>query len=112
MQLTGKVIEILPQTQYGKEGKLKGGLVLEYTAGNKTKNIALTAFGQTMERTASLKKGSTVSVEFDVESREYQGKWYTDCTCWKIEAQGGTAATPSPQAKVDAGNQTKDDLPF
>jgi hypothetical protein len=32
-----------------------------------------------------VKEGDAVTVHFDIESREYNGRWYTDVKAWKIE---------------------------
>jgi hypothetical protein len=49
-----------------------------------------------------------------VESREYNGRWYTDVKAWKIETGG--AAKPvgnDSQEFFDEGQmENKEDLPF
>lgn len=35
-----------------------------------------------------LKPGSMLNISFDVESREYNGRWYTDVKAWKVEPAG------------------------
>ncbi|MBS7040986.1 MAG: DUF3127 domain-containing protein, partial [Bacteroidales bacterium] len=61
---------------------------------------------------------------FDLESREFNGRWYTDVRAWKIEktagmAQGGDMPpipndiAPFPPASDAAfGPSSNDDLPF
>lgn len=49
-------------------------------------------------------QGQELNVAFDVESREYNGKWYTDCKAWKVE--GGSSA---PQGS--GGAPSYDDIP-
>jgi hypothetical protein len=46
-----------------------------------------------------------VTVSFDIESREFNGKWYTSIRAWKIQ-QGIIEATPAPAPVVEehAGN--------
>ena len=38
--------------------------------------------------------GEEVKVSFDVRSREYNGKWFTGCTAWRIEKGGTVSAAP------------------
>jgi hypothetical protein len=69
----------------------------------------------------SFKPGDLVDVSFDVESREYNGRWYTDVKAWKMASKGGGSA---PVANNNAGNYNTmpgtfeassagdDDLPF
>jgi hypothetical protein len=53
--------------------------------------------GDKVDIIRSLAPGSTVKVLFNAESREYNSKWYTDLTIWKIEISGGSQNT-SPNA--------------
>jgi len=58
-----------------------------------------------------------VNVSFDVESREYNGRWYTTVRAWKIE-KGAVAAAPmassAPVSSFDVapGAGEGSDLPF
>jgi hypothetical protein len=42
--------------------------------------------------------GQDVEVYFDIRGNEYNGKYYVNLSCWKIQAAGagGTAAAPAP----------------
>ncbi len=50
--------------------------------------------------------------DVDVESREYNGRWYTDVKAWKVEVTGGnTHSDPDSPAGEMIDNQ-EDGLPF
>ena len=75
----------------------KCGFAVE-TKGEYPKSVYFTVFGE--DKVDNLLKfnkvGQNVDVSFNVESREYSGKYYTDLNAWKIFAGGGEAkATPS-----------------
>lgn len=57
------------------------------------------------------KVGSLVDVDFNVSTREWEGKYYTSLSAWKIfkaeTAQVSKEATPVPEFEG-----TQDDLPF
>lgn len=55
-------------------------------------------------------QGQELNVAFDVESREYNGKWYTDCKAWKIEA-GGSAPQQNMPGTDDIPPLDDHDLP-
>ncbi len=42
-----------------------------------------------------------VNVSFDVESREYNGRWYTTVRAWKVDKN--VATTPSVPVSVVSG---------
>lgn len=43
----------------------------------------------------SFKPGDDVQVSFDVRGREYNGKYYVDLACWKLQAAGAASDAPS-----------------
>jgi hypothetical protein len=54
-------------------------------------------------------------VSFEPNSREYQGKWYTDLRAWKIETLGArptTETVPPPSLEDIPEDDGSGDLPF
>ena len=88
MQLTAKLIQLLPlQTGTGKNGQWKKQDIIVETEGTYPKKVCISIWGDKINESV-LKLGSQLAISFDVESREYNGKWYTDVKAWKIEAAG------------------------
>ena len=64
--------------------------------------------------------GTPLKVAVSVESREYNGRWYTDVRAWRIESAAPVASAPSqdpgpmppPPMEEPAGTLDEDDLPF
>ncbi|MBC7873853.1 MAG: DUF3127 domain-containing protein [Ferruginibacter sp.] len=116
MQLTAKLIQLLPlQTGTGKNGQWKKQDIIVETEGQYPKKLCVSIWGDKINE-SQLQTGSTLDISFDIESREYNGRWYTDVKAWKIQA-GGTAKADSPgtdgQEYFDNGQmENKDDLPF
>lgn len=50
-----------------------------------------------------LEIGDEVTVSFDIESREFNGRWYTDIRGWKAEKGVATAATAADAAYGQGG---------
>jgi hypothetical protein len=64
-------------------------------AGEFSKILALTARAEnTMKIVKGLKSGQDVTIQFNIESREYNGKYYTNCTAWKIESSSQGSDLP------------------
>ncbi|MBL7738404.1 MAG: DUF3127 domain-containing protein [Chitinophagaceae bacterium] len=116
MQLTAKLIQLLPlQTGTGKNGQWKKQDIIVETDGQYPKKVCVSIWGDKINESV-LKIGSSLKIDFDVESREYNGRWYTDVKAWKIEA-AGAAPSEAPAGKEDDFNNTSftssdDDLPF
>ena len=94
----------------------KQEFVLEYPDGNYTSQACFTAFGQ--DKVAELDKyqaGDRIKVSFNIKSREYNGRWYTDLQIWRVAPAGATAApvaapvAPAPMNDIPA--PTLDDMP-
>ena len=80
----------------------KQEFVLEYPDGNFTSQVCMLAFGQ--DKVQELDKyqvGDRVKVSFNLKSREYNGRWYTDIQIWRI-APAGVAAPAAPAAAAPA----------
>jgi hypothetical protein len=47
--------------------------------------------------------GQDVTVSFDVRGNEYNGKYYVNLACWKLQAGGGDGASPAPRRAAAGG---------
>jgi hypothetical protein len=120
MQLVAKLVQLQPlQTGEGKNGSWKKQDIIVETDGTYPKKVCISIWGDKINESV-LQLGNNLDIQFDVESREYNGRWYTDCKAWKIELAGNTSGaapnTPNaPDTSFDAVNQIpsmEDDLPF
>jgi hypothetical protein len=116
LQITGKVIHILPeQGGQGKNGPWrKQEFVLE-TGGNYPKQVCVIMWGDNIDQ-FGIREGETVTAHIDVQSREFNGKWYTDVKAWRVERPDGQEDAPAPAGEEpwpdDSSFQADDDLPF
>lgn len=86
MQLTAKLIQLLPlQTGTGKNGEWKKQDLIVETAGQYSKKICISVWGEKINE-GLLQIGNNLKIDFDIESREYNDKWYTNVKAWNIEA--------------------------
>ena len=86
MELTGKIITILPiQSGIGKTGnEWKKQEIIIQTEEQYPKNICITLWGNTIS--SNIKQDDKIKASVDIESREFNGKWYTTVKAWKIES--------------------------
>jgi hypothetical protein len=114
MQLTAKLIQVLPlQTGAGKNGQWKKQDIIVETETTYPKKICVSVWGDKIDA-SQLQTGNQLKIDFDVESREYNGRWYTDVKAWKIElaAPASVSAAGTTPAPTEMGIQEEDDLPF
>ena len=131
MEVVGKIIQVLPEQggvskTSGKEWKLQA-YVLE-TQEQYPRKVHFEVFGEDRIKANPCQLDDVVTVSFDIESREFNGRWYTSIRAWKIQqgvvAADGAAApvvapveVAEPQANVatfDAAASMDEttDLPF
>ncbi len=129
MELKGRIIKVLPlQSGEGKNGQWKRqDYILEYGE-QYPKQVCFGLRGSRIDQ-YQLNIDEEVTVSFDLESREFNGRYYTDVKAWKIDRAGAAAPQPAaPQGGYSqpAAPQTsfgqpaagpapaddKDDLPF
>lgn len=126
MEVTGKIIVALPEvsgtSKAGNQWK-KRSYVLE-TLDNYPTKIAFEFFGERADQ-YPLSVGDEVKLSFDIDSHEYNGRWFTSIRGWKAEKSQGGASAPAPAAPVNdpfaaaaapqaftPAADSNDDLPF
>lgn len=94
----------------------KQEFVFEYQEGNFPTQVCMNVWGE--DKVRELDKyqvGDKVKIAFNLSSREYNGRWYTDVRAWRIEPAGSQPAaqqiqTPGAPAPVSAPMPTADDM--
>ncbi len=118
MELTGTVISILPEvTGQGKNGNWrKQEFILEIPS-QYPKKVCISLWGDKIDQ-AGLQVNQTVTASIDVESREYNSRWYTEVKAWKVDkagaggsSSGSSAGNPLPPVTTFSEDES-DDLPF
>ena len=119
MELKGKVIQILPLTTgAGKKGQWKKQEFIVETQTQYPKKVCLSLWGEKVDQ-YSLAVGEMVNASVDLESREYNGRWYTEARAWKLDKNGSAdssssapTAPPIGEESFQSSSNTTDDLPF
>lgn len=136
MDIVGKIIQVLPlqegvSARTGNAWKIQS-YVLE-TQDQYPRKVCFEVFGEDRIKNNSCNVDDIVTVSFDIESREVNGRWFTSIRAWRIQqgvveadaaaspaaapAPAQPAAQPAPAANVEtfdaaAGADEGTDLPF
>ena len=97
MEFEGVVWRVRPQIK-GTSARgewVKQEVVFELP-GEFNRKICVGFWGDKAQEAATLKPGETITVSANVESREYNGRWYTEVRAWRINRK--SAAEPQPMA--------------
>ena len=111
MKLTGKVTEVLPLIQVGQNNTTKGGFIIQISDGNKTKHVAFNTWGK-FAQDLILKTGNCVEVDFNVESRKWKDKWFTEATAFTVKNVVDENFNTHAQQRQTATPNKDSDLPF
>lgn len=127
MEITGKLFDTL-EAQSGKSARgewKKQDFIIE-TEDQYPKKVCISNWNDKIDLN-SINKGDQITLSINIESREFNGKWYTDVKVWKMQtgapsADGGPSvagdvpAPPPPSADDMAWEDNKEDnvgdLPF
>ena len=85
MEFTGLLIQKLPvQSGTSQKGEWKSQDIIIETVETYPKKIAINFYGDKINEIEKLNINDDVTITANVESREYNGKWYTKVSGWKI----------------------------
>lgn len=102
MEFQGKVIQFLGETsgvssRNGNPWKKKEWVV--ETFGQYPRKVKIQCFGERADN-INLEPGRDYTLSVDLESREYNGRWYTDVSVFRATEYTGqqTFGSPAPQS--------------
>jgi hypothetical protein len=104
LEISGTLFKIMPeQTGVGKNGNwVKQDFIIE-TQDQFPKKVCCTVWGDKAQELKKFNEGDNLKVGINIESREFNGKWYTDIKAWKLDGQSASSS----------GNvSSKDEVPF
>ena len=138
MDLTGKVIAIM-EARGGVSARTGNSwMTQEYVIevpGTYPRKMVFNIFGEDKIKQFNIQPGEEITVQFDIDAREFNGRWYNDIRAWNIlrgpiaqnvpqataaapfppaqnAAAPQAATTPFPPAQEPAAEGAADDLPF
>lgn len=131
MELQGKVIAVLPERSgVSARGEWKSQSFVIETHEQYPKKLVFDVFGAERLAQFNIQSGEEISVSFDIDAHEYNGRWFNNVRAWNVvhidpaaaqaasmgaqpqaEPVGGAQA-PFPPAPASSESGSADDLPF
>lgn len=143
MELTGKVIAIMEARGGVSQRTGNSWMTQEYVIeipGQFPRKMMFNIFGEDRIKQFNIQAGEEITVQFDIDAREFNGRWYNDIRAYNILRGGATvpaattvpgtstapagtpfppqqngapmAAAPFPPAQEPAEEDSADNLPF
>ena len=112
MEFTGRIIKVLDQrggvsSRTGNPWKMQD-FVIEETVGQFPKRMVFNVFGEENLNRFNIQEGQELTVSFDINAREYNGRWYNDVRVWNVVE----AAAAQPVAAQPVNAQPQVAAPF
>lgn len=122
MDITGKVVTVLPEQRFnGKNGEVvKNQFVIEH-GGQYKKKAVFSVLGEDKWKQMNVVQGADVQVSFDIDAREWNGRWFGELMAWRVQningqqqASASASPSPAPQAQIpqDGSHVDDENLPF
>ncbi len=127
MEFEGTLFKVLPAAS-GTSARgdwQRQEVIFDVLDGQYTRKVVVTFFNKEAE-VKSMAEGQAYVVSINIESREYNGRWYTNVNGWRVQpkqaaapevAAAPSAMPPMPSAPASeptysAAAEEVDDLPF
>lgn len=137
MEITGKIIAVLPANSGVSNRTGNPWMSQEYvieTHDQYPKKMCFRVFGEDRIKQLNIQSGEELTVSFDVDAHEYNGRWFNQINAWQVNrvqpqqpADPQSAPVPpvagpqpaptapfptAPTAGAPDGGENNDDLPF
>lgn len=118
LEIIGKVAQLGQRaTGEGRNGVwVKQELIID-TDDQYPKKVCLMCWGERADEAKTFHPGEQIKASINIESREYNGKWFTDVKVWKFDKVNGQSPSnppenPYPAMDTPPVESFEDDLPF
>ncbi|MDR4988428.1 MAG: DUF3127 domain-containing protein [Bacteroidales bacterium] len=121
MEITGTITGILEEQKgEGRNGPWRKQEFILETEGMYPRKVCIAVWGDKIDQFA-IKEGEKVTMAVNIESREFNGRWYTDVKAWKLDrsaSQFTVSGDPPPFDEAPLPDEEpplpseEDDLPF
>ena len=126
MELTGKVIAVLPANSGVSQRTGNAWMSQEYVIevpGQYSRKCMFRIFGEDRIKQFNIRMNEDITVSFDIDAHEYNGRWINEIRAYNIQrgvAPAPVAGAPAAQPAVEnpfppaepASEGTADALPF
>ena len=137
MELTGRIIAVMEPRSGVSARTGNSWMTQEYVLevpGQYPKRCVFNLFGEDRIKQFNIQNGEDLTIQFDIDSREYPGRWFNDIRAYIVirgqvppvaaapaaspfppaQAQPDAATSPFPPAQEPAAAEggSADDLPF
>ncbi len=103
MEISGKIIAVLEPrggvSRNGNEWKTQE-YVIETTQEQYPRKMCFEVFGADKISQFNIQAGEDLTVSFDIDAREWNGRWFNSLRAWRVVRNAAQPAQPTPEANA------------
>ena len=109
LELVGKLIKTLPEvTGQSQKGTWQKQEFVVETTDQFPKKVCVSLWGDKVNDLKQFAPGDMLKLSLNLESREYNDRWYTEARVWRIElADGAEGGAPAQNQSAPAQRQPR-----
>ena len=104
MELSGKIIAV-QEAKSGTSSKTGNpGMKQEYVMevpGQFTRRCVFTVFGEERIKQLNIQNGEDITIQFDIDAHEYNGRWYNDIRAYSATREHAVSRPESSTATTE-----------
>ena len=103
MELTGKVIAVMEARSGTSARTGNAWMTQEYVIeipGQFPKRCSFSIFGEDRIKQFNIQNGEDITIQFDIDAREYNGRWYNDIRAYNV-IRGQSQQPVAPNTGID-----------
>ncbi len=132
MELTGKIIAVMPANSGVSTRTGNPWMSQEYVIevpGQYPRKCVFRLFGEDRIKQFNIQQGEDITVSFDIDAHEYNGRWFNEIRAYNVSrtsvgapvaapmgapvaGDAQAATSPFPPVQESAAGSSSDDLPF
>ncbi len=132
MELTGKIIAVMPANSGVSTRTGNPWMSQEYVIevpGQYPRKCVFRLFGEDRIKQFNIQQGEDITVSFDIDAHEYNGRWFNEIRAYNVNrtpvgapmaapmgapvaGDAQAATSPFPPVQESAAGSSSDDLPF
>ena len=104
MEVTGKIIAVMPANSGTSQRTGQAWMSQQYVLevpGMYPKRMVFEVFGEDRIKNFNVQVGQEVTVNFEIDAHEYNGRWFNEVRAWNVKP-AGQAAAPTAQGVAGA----------
>lgn len=115
MEFKGNIIHILEPRSFTSKNDGKNFVIQDFVIENNEtqfpRKMTFSVFGEDRIKEMNIQMGELLTVKFDIDAREFNGRWFNDVRAWRVERTAPQQYIQQPQQYIQQPQQLAQQIP-